>query len=357
MERNGETWYYIYDGHGSVRHLADSNGSLTDSYTYDAYGTLLEKEGITENDFLYAGEQYNAGTGLYYLRARYMDPSTGTFISMDSYQGSIYDPVSLHKYLYANANPVTYVDPSGYNSNTLVAQMITINIKCNLISSAYRTVLGSLVGMAAGGVIGAVDSWAGGNELHQIVDDAFKGALTGFFCGGVMSAFANFAWFLPELEVALKIQPIAGVILGYFGIKDSLDNGHGKQAVIRTLLTLPSIIGSAAVLKDVKLPKFGSKSGSESIDYTYDPKKIGKQMEKRGWTEEAIQETLDNPVRTVETRDTRWLPGADGPLDDPATAYYASDGSYVVRNDKTGVITQISNKNDPNWIAPWDVQD
>ena len=121
MERNGETWYYIYDGHGSVRHLADSNGSLTDSYTYDAYGTLLEKEGITENDFLYAGEQYNAGTGLYYLRARYMDPSTGTFISMDSYQGSIYDPVSLHKYLYANANPVMYTEPSGYMAEQAVA--------------------------------------------------------------------------------------------------------------------------------------------------------------------------------------------------------------------------------------------
>ena len=33
---------------------------------------------------------------------------------MDSYQGSIYDPVTLHKYLYANANPVMYTDPSGY---------------------------------------------------------------------------------------------------------------------------------------------------------------------------------------------------------------------------------------------------
>ena len=43
-----------------------------------------------------------------------MDPSTGTFTTMDTYQGSIFDPVSLHKYLYANANPVTYVDPSGY---------------------------------------------------------------------------------------------------------------------------------------------------------------------------------------------------------------------------------------------------
>lgn len=35
---------------------------------------------------------------------------------MDSYEGSIDAPVSLHKYLYANSNPVTYSDPSGYMS-------------------------------------------------------------------------------------------------------------------------------------------------------------------------------------------------------------------------------------------------
>ena len=45
-----------------------------------------------------------------------MDTSTGRLISQDSYVGSISDPVSLHKYLYANSNPVTYSDPSGYMS-------------------------------------------------------------------------------------------------------------------------------------------------------------------------------------------------------------------------------------------------
>ncbi|MBQ4524429.1 MAG: hypothetical protein IJA10_16035 [Lachnospiraceae bacterium] len=45
-----------------------------------------------------------------------MNPETGTFISMDSYAGSLDNPISLHKYLYANANPVMYTDPTGYFS-------------------------------------------------------------------------------------------------------------------------------------------------------------------------------------------------------------------------------------------------
>lgn len=64
MERDGEVWYYLYDGHGRVRTLTDEVGRVTDRYSYDAYGNLLEKEGDTENEFLYNGEQYNANTGL-----------------------------------------------------------------------------------------------------------------------------------------------------------------------------------------------------------------------------------------------------------------------------------------------------
>ncbi len=115
QERDGVTSYYLYDGFDSVRMLADDEGAITDTYTYDAFGNLISSTGETVNDFLYRGEQFDSFTGLYYLRARYMNPSTGTFITMDEYAGSIFEPVSLHKYLYANANPVTYSDPSGYS--------------------------------------------------------------------------------------------------------------------------------------------------------------------------------------------------------------------------------------------------
>jgi len=116
QERNGEKSYYLYDGFDSVRMLTDSEGVVTDTYTFDAFGNLVSSTGDTENSYLYRGEQYDSFTGLYYLRARYMNPSTGTFITMDEYAGSVFEPVSLHKYLYANANPVTYCDPTGYFS-------------------------------------------------------------------------------------------------------------------------------------------------------------------------------------------------------------------------------------------------
>ena len=75
---------YVQDGHGSVTALVE-NSKITDTYTYDSYGIMLKKTGDTDNDYLYTGEQYNESTGLYYLRARYMSPETGTFTTMDTY--------------------------------------------------------------------------------------------------------------------------------------------------------------------------------------------------------------------------------------------------------------------------------
>ncbi|MDO5561144.1 MAG: RHS repeat-associated core domain-containing protein, partial [Oscillospiraceae bacterium] len=113
QERSGNTNIYLYDGHGSVRQLSDMNAEVTDSYVYDSWGNLLSSTGSTENSYKYCGESNDTLTGLYYLRARYMDTSTGRFITQDTYPGSLSDPVTLHRYMYANANPVSNADPSG----------------------------------------------------------------------------------------------------------------------------------------------------------------------------------------------------------------------------------------------------
>lgn len=105
--------YYVYDGHGSTRALTDSNGAVTDTYDYDAFGNLLHSTGTTFNEFLFAGEQFDSDLGLYYNRARYLNVSTGRFWTMDTFEGNSLDPLSLHKYGYAESNPVGQVDPSG----------------------------------------------------------------------------------------------------------------------------------------------------------------------------------------------------------------------------------------------------
>jgi len=110
------TWtpsFYGYDGMGSVRQLTSLAGGITDSYNYDAFGNLLSSPGPTPNNYLYRGEQYDSDLGLYYLRARYYNPQTGRFLSRDPEDGKILDPATLHKYLYANGDPVNGLDPMG----------------------------------------------------------------------------------------------------------------------------------------------------------------------------------------------------------------------------------------------------
>jgi hypothetical protein len=48
-----------------------------------------------------------------YLRARYYDQTVGRFASVDPFEGWQEQPVSRHRYLYANVNPVSGEDPSG----------------------------------------------------------------------------------------------------------------------------------------------------------------------------------------------------------------------------------------------------
>jgi RHS repeat-associated protein len=105
--------YYQYDGAGSVRQLTSSTGAVTDTYEYDAFGNSFTKQGTTPNNYLYRGEQWDPDLGLYYLRARYMNPLTGRFLSRDPKPGHIGIPRTLHKYLYAEADPVNRIDPTG----------------------------------------------------------------------------------------------------------------------------------------------------------------------------------------------------------------------------------------------------
>jgi RHS repeat-associated protein len=107
--------YYGYDGHGNVRFLMDTNGTITDRYTYDAFGNLIASTGSTPNNYLYCGQQWDPDLGLYYNRARYLNTDTGRFWTSDTTEGNNEDPLSLHKYLYAEDDSIDGIDPTGHD--------------------------------------------------------------------------------------------------------------------------------------------------------------------------------------------------------------------------------------------------
>jgi hypothetical protein len=53
------------------------------------------------------------------LRARNYDPTTGRFLSEDSYLGKATDTLSLNLYTYCENDPVMYIDPSGHKPEKL----------------------------------------------------------------------------------------------------------------------------------------------------------------------------------------------------------------------------------------------
>jgi RHS repeat-associated protein len=137
--------FYNYDGHGSVRGLSNVSGSVTDTYSYDTFGSLIERTGSTENNYLYAGEQFDSDLGFYYNRARYLNVSTGRFISQDTFEGDLESPNSLHKYLYAENNSVNKIDPSGnlgiidFSGGSLVNQILqTMSVVRNIVTTYVR---------------------------------------------------------------------------------------------------------------------------------------------------------------------------------------------------------------------------
>ena len=85
--------------------------------------------------------------GLYFLRARYLDVSTGRFWSMDDWEGDPESPISLHKYLYASCTPVNKIDPTGNND---------FNLTSLAINAAIGGVVNALFGLNAKSTLSSV---------------------------------------------------------------------------------------------------------------------------------------------------------------------------------------------------------
>jgi len=115
-----ETLYYLEDSLDSVLALLNNDDEVALRYHYDAFGVATDAEKFDlnypgpDNLFGYTGLGYDASSGLSYARARYFDSSIGRFISQDTYEGQLDNPLSLNLYTYVHNNPLIYTDPTGH---------------------------------------------------------------------------------------------------------------------------------------------------------------------------------------------------------------------------------------------------
>ena len=117
------TLWYHHDQIGTTRAITDSSGNVKATYQTDPYGNVTSCTGTTvtvsgsnlctgtvtvSNPFIFQAQYRDDESGLYYLLARYYDPSTGQFLSVDPDVATTLSP-----YGYVNGDPLNSADPTG----------------------------------------------------------------------------------------------------------------------------------------------------------------------------------------------------------------------------------------------------
>ncbi len=113
------------------------------------------------NPWQYAADYFESSMGLVKFGTRYHNPKLGRWTQQDPVGGSLGNPDSLNRYLYAKDDPVNLVDPSGRDA------IIT------------ACLIGADIGVVVGAVALALSLMSGGAGISLIVF-----ALTLYFQGG-----------------------------------------------------------------------------------------------------------------------------------------------------------------------------
>ncbi len=94
---------------GTPKAVSDDQGQVTWQASHTPFGAAIEFANHDSVSVRFPGQYLDGESGVHYNYHRYFDPSTGRY--------SRSDPIGLaggiNPYLYANANPLRFVDPYG----------------------------------------------------------------------------------------------------------------------------------------------------------------------------------------------------------------------------------------------------
>ena len=185
VKEGGGSWniYYICrDYLGSITHVVNAAGSLTQELSYDPWGRLRNTStqvAYTPDTELvlflsrgYTGHEHLTQFGLINMNARLYDPAIGRFLSPDPYVQAPDFSQNFNRYSYCVNNPLVYTDPSGEFIFTILAAIFCPPL--------LPVAIGTDIGWISGGIRGAqtpgMNFW----------DGAWRGGITGAV-GGALS--------------------------------------------------------------------------------------------------------------------------------------------------------------------------
>ncbi|TDQ00653.1 RHS repeat-associated protein [Labedaea rhizosphaerae] len=188
IDSTGAASYYFHDQLGSTRALLGSDGKISATFAYDAFGRTTSQMGTNQTPLQFAGGYRDGETGFIYLINRYYDPATGQFLTVDPALD-----VSLSAYDYTEDNPVNETDPTGL---------------------FLHIALGAAVGAFAGTIVGAggylVDVGFGGESFSW---RGLGGATAGGFVGGAAAGSCEAASLGTATPLCLAISGAGGELV------------------------------------------------------------------------------------------------------------------------------------------------
>jgi RHS repeat-associated protein len=192
---NSPQMYFYHSDHlGSSSLITDNNGTLVQHLEYVPFGEVFveENKSTWSTPYKFTSKELDAETGLYYFGARYYDPKTSVWLSVDPLAEKY---PNYSSYNYCLNNPIKYIDPDGNSPISVFAKII-----------------------AKQGVKVAVKTFAKNQIEHRLKNYMSKNLMKQFAkdLDDIIGTLDNEWW-----ETALELVPVAGDIYGgtKFGIK------------------------------------------------------------------------------------------------------------------------------------------
>jgi RHS repeat-associated protein len=128
-----ETYFYL-DHIGSIVVIADELGAIKEKLSYDAFGRRRDGQTLDRLDSLFntssisnalditqkgfTGHEHVDHAEVIHMGGRIYDPNVGRFMQADPIVQAPDNGQSLNRYSYVFNNPLSFIDPTGYTSET-----------------------------------------------------------------------------------------------------------------------------------------------------------------------------------------------------------------------------------------------